>query len=156
MVAEVWDGFELDARRSLRAADFQAEYPLTRLPRTSSGERRVIPLFPGYVFVRESESWRSIPAVRGIVRLIMNNGCPSLVRDVDVQFFMTGSVDELGYYVDPVMRLFRCGDPVRPRSGRFAGILGEFTRMMDSARCEVQFSMLGRVVTSTHPVADLT
>lgn len=156
LVAEVWEGFELDARRSLRLAGFHCDYPLARLPRNSSGERRVVPLFPGYVFVRECDAWKSIQTVRGIVRLILNNGCPSKIPDVDVQFFLTGSVDELGYYVDPVMRLFRHGDIVRPRSGRFAGVVGEFSRMMDNARCEVLFSMLGRVVASTHPVADLT
>lgn len=155
-VAQTYDYAELETRKNLHAVGYEAEYPLTRLSRNLDGVRRVVSLFPSYVFVRESESWQGICSVRGVARLLMNEGCPSRVLDVDVQFFLSGSVDEFGYYVDPSVRVFRPGDAVSPKSGRFAGISGEFARRLGNARAEIEYVMFGRKVVHTHPVSDLT
>lgn len=155
-VAQTWDSAELEARRNLRKLGFEAEYPLYRMDRNLRGERRVSPLFPGYVFVRNCEAWSGIREARGVAGLVMNDGRPSRILDVDIQFFLTESVDECGYYVDPSVRVFRPGDIARPGSGRFAGIGGEFSRMVANARCELNYWIMGQKLTITHPVTDLT
>lgn len=154
----MWDGCESEVRRNLQSLGFECEYPITRLPRNNRGERRVVPLFPGYVFVRESDEWKSVQSVRGCCSVLANDGCPSLISDVDVQFFLTGSVDSLGYYVDPSCRVLRQGDHVTfgPGIRSLAGLGGEFVRMVDDARCEIAFWLLGRRVRSTFAVVNLT
>jgi hypothetical protein len=81
---------------------------------------------------------------------------PSILEDDTLQFFVRDSVDDLGYYVDPVMRLHHVGEHVSPRSGRFAGLEGELTALDADGRIEMLFRMMGREVrTREYQVADL-
>lgn len=154
-VATCFEGSERIGAKNLRECGFEAEYPLHRLPMNRLGERRAVPLFPGYIFVRSSEFWKDICSTRGIAGLIMNDGCPSRVLDVDVQFFMNGSVDSSGYFVDPRILAIKPGSIVYPRSGPFARIPGEVSRILNNSRCEVIHWMLGNRLASTHAVNDL-
>lgn len=146
---------ELRARRELTQQGYVAEYPLVQALRDSKGVRAVRPLFEGYVFVRECEQWRAINGTRGVQRLLLNGDAPCRILDSDLQYFRD-NVDEKGYFRDPAVRVFGPGDSATPRSGRFAGITGEFLRMTAQSRCEVLYWMFGRALTSTHLVTDLT
>jgi transcription antitermination factor NusG len=136
---------EFDARRELSKQSFEVEMPMMRLPRNRMGVRRVVPLFEGYVFTRESDRWHAIRGTRGVSHVLMVSERPAVLADDELQFFLQ-SVDELGYYVDPVMKMFACGGIAVPRSGRFAGLEGTITALDTEGRAEILFKMLGREV----------
>jgi transcription antitermination factor NusG len=147
---------EFDARRELARQAYEVAMPLMRLPRNRNGVARVVPLFEGYVFVRECADWWAIRGTRGVSHVLMNCDRPSLIADDEMQFFTDVSVDDLGYYVDPVMKLHSVGDSVSPAHGRFAGLTGKLTEMSADGRCELMFSMMNREVrTREYRVLDL-
>jgi transcription antitermination factor NusG len=144
------------AKRELTQQGYVVEYPLVQTARDSKGVRAVKPLFEGYVFVKESAQWRSINGTRGVKRLMMiDERTPGRVLDSDLQYFRDCE-DDFGYFRDPSVRVFRPGDCATPRSGRFAGLAGEFVKMTNRKRCELLYWMFGRAVTSSHLVDDLT
>jgi transcription antitermination factor NusG len=149
LVATTHEHSELEARRHLSRQGYEVELPLMRTEPNRLGVRRVVALFEGYVFVRETKAWWSIRNTRGVSSLLMNCGEPAKLADDDLQFFLSDSVDDAGYYIDPVTKLHRVGDTVVPRSGRFAGSAGLLTQMQSSGRVEVLFSLLGREVRTT-------
>jgi transcription antitermination factor NusG len=119
------------------------------------GVRRVEVLFEGYVFVRETDRWWSIRGTRGVAQLLMGCEGPAVIADAELQFFLSGSVDELGYYVDPVMKRYAVGDAVTPKFGPWAGKLGKLSKLDGAGRCELLYSLLGRPVTVTSQVREL-
>lgn len=155
-VVSTWDNAEFEAVAELSKAGFEAETPVFRMEPNRLGVRRTMPLFEGYVFARESDAFwrmRTIPVVAGV---LMSCERPAVLADDVLQFFLTGSVDDKGYYVDPVMKLHKVGDVCIPRSGRFAGLEGKLTDLEGSGRTEMLFSMLGREVrTREYRVSEL-
>jgi transcription antitermination factor NusG len=143
------------AKRELSQQGYEADYPMMRFPRNREGIRRVGPLFEGYVFIRACPQWRSVNGTRGVQKLLLNGDTPSRILDEDLQFFLTGSVDDKGYYANPSVRIFRAGDSVSPRSGRFAGLTGEFMKMTKDAKAEILYWMFGRAITAQIPLTDL-
>lgn len=138
---------EFEARRELHNQGFEVELPMFRPARVGAGEpRRPRPLFEGYVFVRVTERWWSIRGTRGVSHLLMSCERPAVLADDELQFFLSISVDNHGYYVDPVMRAFKPGQHVSPASGRFAGIEGLLCELGTDGRTEILFRMLGREV----------
>lgn len=155
-IVSTWDDAEFEAVAKLSKLGFEAETPVFRMERNRLGVRRTRPLFEGYVFARESnEFWkiRTIPVVTGV---LMNCERPAVLADDVLQFFLNVSVDEHGYYVDPVSKLVKVGDICIPRSGRFAGLEGKLTSLDSAGRTEMLFSMLGREVrTKEYRVSEL-
>lgn len=150
---------EFEARRELYNQGFEVELPLYRAPsRRSSdeGRGRPMPLFEGYVFVKQSDAWWRIRGTRGVSHLLMTCERPALLADDDLQFFVSISVDKNGYYVDPVMRMFQPGQTVSPVHGRFAGIAGQLCSLGNDGRTEILFRMMGREVrTREYRVSEL-
>jgi transcription antitermination factor NusG len=148
-VVSTWDGAEFEAVSELSKAGFEADTPVFRLEPNRLGVRRTCPLFEGYVFCRVSDSSWRIRTLPGISHVLMSCERPAVLADDVLQFFMNVSVDEKGYYVDPVMRMFKLGDICIPRSGRFGGLEGKLTELQSCGRTEILFSMLGREVRTT-------
>ena len=148
---------EADAKRELVKQGYSCDYPMMRLPLNTRGERRVVPLFEGYVFVRESDRWWSIRGTRGVSHLLMNCERPAVLADDELQFFLSGCVDSDGYFTDPVMPVFRVGDEAVPRfgAGGFDRQYGEITRLDRDGHCELLYRLLGRDVRITVPVSAL-
>lgn len=155
-VVSTWEQREFEAVAELTKAGFEAETPVMRLERNRMGVRRTVPLFEGYVFCRVSEHYWRIRTCPGVAHVLMTCERPAVLADDVLQFFLNVSVDEQGYYVDPVMKMFKPGDICIPRSGRFAGLEGKLTELEASGRTEVLFSMLGREVrTREYRVSEL-
>lgn len=146
---------ELEARRELSRQGFEVALPMMQTDFNLRGERRIVPLFEGYVFVRESDAWWSIRGTRGVAQLLMGTEGPAKLADAELQFFLSGSVDEFGYYVDPVMKRYSVGDMVAPKSGPWAGKLGELTKLDSTGRVDLMYSLLGRLVTVQSQVREL-
>lgn len=148
---------EAEAARELVKQGHSCQYPMMRLAHNSRGVRRVVPLFEGYVFIRETDRWWSIRGTRGVSHLLMNCERPAILADDELQFFLSGCVDDDGYYVDPVMPVFRVGDEAVPRfgAGGFDRQYGEITKLDRDGRCELLYRLLGRDVRVTVPVSAL-
>jgi transcriptional antiterminator RfaH len=149
LVASTHQDGEFEARRELAKQGYEVEMPMMKTPRNRLGVSRAVPLFEGYVFVRETERWWSIRGTRGVAHLLMSCERPAVLADDELQFFLSVSVDDFGYYVDPVMKMFKRGDAAIPRSGRFAGLEGKLTELDRDGRTEMLFSLLGREVRTT-------
>lgn len=154
-VVETHQHWELDAKRELLNQGFEAALPMMQGEFNSRGVRRPVVLFEGYVFVRETSRWWSIRGTRGVAQLLMGTEGPAVLADDELQFFLSGSVDELGYYVDPVMKRYAIGDEVTPKAGPWSGKLGLLTKLDGAGRCELLYSLLGRPVTVTSQVREL-
>jgi transcription antitermination factor NusG len=148
---------EAEAHKELTKQDYECAYPMMKLPTNSRGIQRVVPLFEGYVFVRESDRWWSIRGTRGVAHLLMGCERPAVLADDELQFFLSVCVDEFGYYTDPVVPVFRVGDEACPRfgSGGFDRQYGEITKLDRDGRCELLYRLLGRDVRVTVPVSAL-
>lgn len=156
LIAATHQFAEREARASLSKAGFEADYPEMKLPRNSRGLSRTVPLFEGYVFVRETDDWWKIRSTRGVSSLLMQSERPAIIADAELCFFLNDSVDANGFYVDPVTLMRRVGDICVPRSGRFAGISGRLTSLSAGGRIEMLFMLLGREVrTNEYQVLDL-
>ena len=144
---------EAEAKRELIKQDYHCEYPMM----LTGANRRPVPLFEGYVFIRESSRWWSIRGTRGVSHLLMNCERPAVLADDELQFFLSGCVDEYGYFTDPVMPVFRVGDEAFPRfgAGGFDRQYGEITKLDRDGRCELLYRLLGRDVRVTVPVSAL-
>jgi transcription antitermination factor NusG len=137
---------ELEAKKELRKQGYDATYPLMRMPLTPDGVRKVVPVFDGYVFVRQCLTWWSIRGTRGIVQLMMNCERPAVLADDTLQIFLSGSVDNLGYYIDPLIKLFHVGEYAAPRFGTMAGSRGLISQLSGDGRCELLYMLMGREV----------
>ena len=155
MVVQTHQYSEMDARRELSRQGYEVALPMMRLPANRVGVSKIVALFEGYVFVREEEQWHSIRGTRGVSHVLVNDGHPSLIADDELSFFTDMSVDELGYYVDPVVSVRRVGDTVAPRSGRAKGFTVKLTELSADGRCEYMFSMMGREVRVSGQVSEL-
>lgn len=140
---------EQEAQRELSKVGFECELPLMQSATFNRlGVRKVTPLFEGYVFVRESDQYWLIRGTRGVSHVLVISERPAVLADDELQFFLSVSVDDCGYYVDPVQKLFASGDYAVPRSGRFAGLVGKISNLNSDGRIKMLFSMLGRSVST--------
>lgn len=156
-VVSTYDEGEFAAKRELVKKGHECEMPMIRpLKWNQHGHRAVKPLFEGYIFVREDSDIASVKSTYGVSSVLMHCERPAVLADDELQFFLTVSVDDLGYYVDSVQRLHRVGDVCFPRSGRFAGLGGKLTELSPDGRTEMLFKMLGRnVKTRQYQVSEL-
>lgn len=161
-------GEEHTASRNLSAQGHEVYLPLMRLPRNiRTGVRRAVPLFEGYLFIRETPTWKNANGTRGVQRVITyscgkrgDDVLPSRVLDRDISAIRRCE-DELGYlpaeptdWVSSEARL-RVGDIVSPRSGPWTGQLGRILELSAAQRCVVLFEMLGRGVRVTTRTSEL-
>ena len=143
------DNCEFEAKRELSKAGFEVEMPMIRAREFNRlGVRKVSPLFEGYVFIRESDQYWRVRGTRGVSHVLVICERPAVLADDELQFFLTMSVDDNGYYIDPVQKLFTSGDYAVPRSGRFAGCVGKITTLNRDGGLKMLFSMLGRKVST--------
>ena len=133
--------------------------PLYRAARDTRGERKPLPLFPGYLFAKHtSSSWRAACSVRGVRQVLMSGPqSPSQVHESVIAERIRAHEDELGYVrvegeEPPAYSLH---DAVTATRGMFAKQTGTFTGRTSASRCRVLFSILGRNVESEMLLRDL-
>lgn len=109
---------------------------------TSRGFRREF-LFPGYLFVRISNQWRSLMSTRGIARLFTHDETPVRIPNIEIDYFRHLE-DERGFVVLPPP--FVEGDAVVVTTGNLAGARGVVQGMDSRKRCLVLITLLGRTL----------
>lgn len=120
-------------------------------PRFRPVGRAVRPLFPGYLFVRQTDVWRSVLGTRGVVRLIMDAGYPAMLGEDVVQ----GVRDREGR--EGLVELpdaFVTGTKVRIARGGLVDQVG-ICDGSDERRVYVLLQFLGRQVRTRFERADL-
>jgi transcriptional antiterminator RfaH len=147
---------QTETRRELSAADYLArdgyEAYVPRLIVPVNGVRRILPLFPSYLFVRiELTNWSSIRWTIGCIRVLMNGERPAELPET----IMNEIRRREGR--DGVIRLetfsLRKGDRVRVTRGSFQGVEGIFQCPSPHDRVQILLTLLGQAVPVELPAA---
>src|SRR4249919_1288886 len=77
-----WSVAQTETRREGTAASFLADQGYTTyLPRIRIIHKRIVPLFPSYLFVRIVDRWWSVNQTIGVIQLLTAGDAPAQVRD---------------------------------------------------------------------------
>lgn len=149
---------ERRAEENLRRQGFECWLP--EFQKTRRHARRVeqmrTALFPGYLFVRldtDVDRWRSVNGTFGVVKLLCSGDSPLQVPDTFIDGLLARR-DETGAIAMPV-RAFARDEAVQVAAGPFADLFGLFQEMAGPDRVVLLFSLLGRQVRASVPVAEL-
>ena len=112
-------------------------------------ENKLVPLFPGYLFLRldiSRDRWRAVNGTRGVIRLLTQGDVPQAVP--------AGIVEELRSHVDAHDALvwtppLNIGQRVRITEGPFEDFVGTLQRLEGTDRVLVLLDLLGRSVPAT-------
>jgi transcription antitermination factor NusG len=107
--------------------------------------KKIVPLFPGYVFVEIMDRWWEVRWSVGVVRLLMSDGKPVQVAN-KIMDAIRKREDDDGLVQLPKPRGLLKGDPVRIKRGSFAGKLGVYDGLSGAERSRVLLALLGREV----------
>jgi len=108
----------------MRAKGLEVFFPRLLLPESSKRRKRLVPLFPNYLFVRLrifSNEYHYATWAPGVKRIIGCNGAPTPLDEQFVKFLMVNS-DESGTIV--ARANLRTGQEVRILGGPFDGLMG--------------------------------
>lgn len=130
------------ALHGIERAGFECYLPQIKIKHR--GERKIVPLFPAYLFVRIVDRWHSIAWSVGVMRILMAGEHPARLADE--------IVDEIRKREgrDGVIRFASSGPSVGSRvrvvTGQFRGHIGLYDGMSSRERERVLLDLLGRAV----------
>lgn len=142
-----WSVVQTHSQRENAAADhlkdrgFEVYLPRIKVL-SGNGYRRIVPLFPGYLFVRITHGWYPIVSTAGVMRLLRNGNQPAKIEDDIVREIQTR---EVGGIIKLPRRL-QIGDQVRILRGAFKDFIGIYDGMSGKERECVLLELLGRKV----------
>lgn len=161
-VVETGHGREAEALRHVenQKAEFGFEGYLPRYrERVRGGVRRVLPLFPGYLFVSidRRKGFRSLFGTRGIRRVIMwdaENPCRIDGSEINK---LKSAEDDIGYVVllSEEPPAFSMNEIVVAQRGMFARQSGVYVGKTTAQRCRVLWNIMGRSIESDMLLRDL-
>ncbi|HXG51604.1 MAG TPA: transcription termination/antitermination NusG family protein [candidate division Zixibacteria bacterium] len=138
---------EETARCHLDKKGIEVFYPRLFLPIATRSGRRVVSLFPNYLFVRidvSSEEYSQVVWCRGVKRLVSFGGTPAVVEDSVVNF-MREQADPEGLIV--ARSRLKAGDEVEIARGPLKGLVGILQEPPDTrSRVKVLMEILSRPV----------
>jgi len=112
------------AKFHLQAKGLEVFFPRLLLPENSRARRRIVPLFPNYLFVRldlSSDEYYWATWSPGVSRIVNFNGHPASIDDGVVNVLKVKS-DSQG--IIPARSNLQCGQQVRISGGPLDGLLG--------------------------------
>ena len=126
------------AQRWLGEAAFETYLPMIRV------KKRIVPLFPAYIFVRLGDTgWSRVDGTIGVRSLLRSNEKPAKITDDVVEAIR--SQEKNGLIKLPEKGpLWKKGDRVRIASGSFLGQIGLFDGMAAHERVFVLLDLFGR------------
>lgn len=130
----------------------QVFFPRLLLPESVRKRRRIVPLFPNYLFVRiqDPEEFQYITWSPGINRLVSFNGVPAALDNEIVSFLMEQAGPE---GVIMARSSLREGQQVQISGGPFDGLMGIIEEPPDAkGRVKILLSLLSRQVKVELPV----
>lgn len=149
-----------EAVRNIAAQEFPYFHPKFR-GHLHLGVRRILPLFPGYVFVRintRSDNWKKLSSTRDVRKLFMFGEQPARVPDREIEYLQSLE-NERGYIEHEMFATprFEPGQFVIGMRGLFEDKLGTYQGLVSNSshRVRVLFEILGRFTTFEISVYDL-
>src|ERR1044072_2920566 len=106
-------------------------------------EKRVVCLFPTYVFVREAGRWRYLLGTYGVSGLVMVGSAPAIMRDLEIKK-LRAKEDQEGIVDLPVRPKFVDGTRVRVTGGDFGGLEGIYAGTAAHERHRILLDFLGQ------------
>lgn len=135
----------------LAAQGYHVFYPRLRktVRHARKSESKLVPFFPGYLFLRldiSRDRWRAINGTRGVIRLLAQGDVPQTVP--------AGIVEELQSHADRQDALvwtppLNVGQRVRITEGPLEDFVGTLQRLDGADRVLVLLDLLGRFVPAT-------
>jgi transcriptional antiterminator RfaH len=148
-----WSVCQTETNREATAVHFLDQQRFeTYLPKIKT-QRRLVPLFPSYVFVRIEDHWWSIANTIGVINLLMSGEQPAKLKDEIVNAIK--AKEKNGVVKLPEPKRIKRGDKIRIVRGSFGGHLAIFEGMSGNDRSRVLLDLLGRKVVVEIPKADL-
>jgi transcriptional antiterminator RfaH len=148
-----WSVAQTETNREPTAVHFLGQQAFeTYLPKII-GKRRIVPLFPGYLFVRIESHWWPIANTIGVISLLMSGDHPAKLRDEIVNAIKAKEKNGLVKLPEP--KRIRIGSKIRIIRGSFGGHIAIFQGMSGHERSKVLLALLGRKVMVEIPKADL-
>ena len=135
---------ERAAARILEQKEYEVFLPLYKTRRKWQDRIKEIsiPLFPGYLFVREGlQRWLPILATPGVSNVVRCGGRPISIPDSEIE--SVRRIVESTLQVEPHPFL-TCGDRVRVKYGPIAGVEGILVRKKNMTRLVLSVEMLGK------------
>jgi transcriptional antiterminator RfaH len=112
------------AQFHLQSKGLKVFFPRLLLPESAKRHKRLVPLFPSYLFVRfaiRSDEYHYATWSPGVSRVVAFNGVPVSIEDEIVEFLMQQSDDQ---GIIAARSNLRAGQEVRITGGPFDGLVG--------------------------------
>jgi transcriptional antiterminator RfaH len=154
-----WTVAQIESQREKTAADFLKQsgfatyLPQLKLKRSNGQPQRIVPFFPGYLFVQIIERWYPVRWSVGVIRLLMTGDHPADVGD-DIINAIRRREGRDGFVKIPKYGL-QLGQSVHVVKGSFAGHLAVFDGMAGQDRSRILLELLGRKVLTVLPSQDI-
>lgn len=130
--------------RALECKNFEIFLPLYKARRRWQDRIKeiTVPLFPGYLFVREGlERWLPILTTAGVYRIVSCGDRPAAIQPSEIEGVRRIVESTLRIEPHPFLR---SGDWVRVKYGPIAGLEGILLRKKNTARLVLSVEMLGK------------
>ena len=147
-VAQAKSQRERTAQRFLDREGFE-----TYLPLIQAANKRSVPLFPTYLFVRIIDRWYSIENTIGVLQLLLSGDLPAKLPDSVILELRRRERNGIVHLPKP--RGMQIGDRVRVLRGSFVDHVGLYDGMTSQQRQFVLLELLGRKVRVELSKADL-
>jgi transcription antitermination factor NusG len=103
-------------------------------------------LFPGYIFVKPGDRWRSLRNTYGVIDIIMMGDKPDMVPKA-VMNALRRNADKDGIVTLPKQRKPELKERVQIKVGAWQGFEGLYDGLDPEGRIQVLFSMFGKTIT---------
>ena len=144
---------EAYAQFHLQSKGLEVFFPRLLLPEASKKHKRIVPLFPNYLFVRLqifSAEYFYAAWSPGVRRIVSFNGCPAPIDEQIIGFFMQ-QADQDG--IIPARTNLKAGQEVRITGGPLDGLIGIMQEPPDArGRVRILLTLLNRQTNVEVPV----
>lgn len=143
------------AQIQLLLKGLQVFFPRLLLPESARKHKRLVPLFPNYLFVRirAAEEFQYVTWSPGISRLVSFNGVPAALDNEIVLFLMKQASPE---GIIMARSSLKEGQQVQISGGPFDGLMGIIQEPPDAkGRVKILLSLLSRQVKVELPICSI-
>jgi|RhiMetdeSRZDD1v2_1073273.scaffolds.fasta_scaffold281599_1 transcription elongation factor/antiterminator RfaH len=140
------------AQLHFRLKGLEFFFPRLLLPEAAQKHRRIVPLFPNYLFVRIHflEQFQYVLWSRGVKRFVSFNGVPAALDEEVVSFIMRQANSE---GIIMARSNLKTGEEVRVSHGPFQGLVGIIQEPPNvSGRVKILLELLSRQVRAEVPI----
>jgi transcription antitermination factor NusG len=134
-------GRENWARLNCEKQAMETWYPRCAMP----GKGKLQPVFPGYIFVKPGDKWRSLRSTYGVLEIVMQGDAPQFVPRAVMQA-LKKQEDADGVWRLPTHKDPEQGDLVEIKIGAWKNHLGVYDGLSPSGRSRVLLEFLSQEI----------